>query len=616
MSSDIPRHAPAHGVHKQFRLLGPGEKAIALTVFPLMLTMVLQFLTQILVLALLGRRDLQVLTVWGYLGQWGTLDPPARYGVAGAAALHWGIIIATILGVIFLIRLVAKFRKKRREDPQRRPGLASIEQVKEELGTEQLMRRGPALRPSTTGTMSDPKTLGFLIGTFRGLDTWLRVEDPTILIGPSRAGKGWRFLLRWIINAPGAVITTSSKLDNFKTTKRARERRGSKVWLFAPGVPDAEAYGHTLRWDPIAGCVDEATLVRRVKGLIPGDSFAGSTSNGGHWDTLGQQLASHLFHAAACGGVDVDRIWDWVGNPNRALEAVKMIREHPQGLREHASHLESVINMPHEQRASQWGVLPTVLAFMDSRSARDWMKPVDVEEQFDAVKFVLDSETVYMVGDKAVSAGYMRIIDGLFAELDYVTKGLASASPGNRLDPAVTYILDELGNFEYHGLYELITAGGGLGRVVVAVFQSKSQLRQYGGEDAEKTLWDAATVKIILPGGSDYRDLEEMANLIGQTWVERESNSLSEGGTSAQFSEDKQHIFEASEIRQLKSGYAFVFYRNLPPIVAWCKGFDAEPEFKQCMDDSALVTAEARGNTEFAAALDEHLEAKKKAHRA
>lgn len=616
MSSDIPRHAPAYGVHKQFRLLSIGEKIIALTVFPLVLTMLLQFLTQVFVLVLLGRRDLQVLSIWGYLMQWVTLDPPARYGVDGAAILHWGIVVAVLVGVIALVRVVAKFRKKRREDPQRRPGLASIDQVKQELGTEQLVRRGPALRPSTKGTTASPKSLGFLIGTFRGLDTWLRVEDPTILIGPSRAGKGWRFLLRWIINAPGAVITTSSKLDNFKTTKRARERRGSKVWLFAPGVPDAEAYGHTLRWDPIAGCIDEATLVRRIKGLIPGDSFAGSTSNGGHWDTLGQQLASHLFHAAACGGVDVDRIWDWVGSPNRALEAVKMIREHPQGLREHASHLESVINMPHEQRASQWGVLPTVLAFMDSRSARDWMKPVDGEEQFDAVKFVLDSETVYMVGDKAVSAGYMRIIDGLFAELDYVTKGLASASPGNRLDPAVTYILDELGNFEYHGLYELITAGGGLGRVAVAVFQSKSQLRQYGGEDAEMTLWDASTVKIILPGGGDPDKLREMSDLIGKTWVERESHSLSESGTSVQFSEEQQNIFESSEIARLKHGYAFVFYRNLPPIVAWCKGFDAEPEFSQYMEDSNLVTSEAREGTEFASVLDAHLEAKKAAHRA
>ena len=54
-----------------------------------------------------------------------------------------------------------------------------------------------------------------------------------------------------------------------------------------------------------------------------------------------------------------------------------------------------VLGMPAEQRANAWGVLPTVLAFLESRIARDWMKPHPGEE-FDPVRFAL-AAVVYLV---------------------------------------------------------------------------------------------------------------------------------------------------------------------------------------------------------------------------
>lgn len=534
---------------------------------------------------------------------WGKVDPTSVTGAATSGVVHWALVSLVLLAMVGATVAGLVVYRRHQKDPQRKRGLATVTDALKELGTVQLVKkRGPKLRPSVPPSKLRPVDCGYRVGTFWGHELWLRVEDPTIVIGPSRSGKGLYLALNWILSAPGAVITTTSKMDNVKATLLERERQGSRSWVFAPGVSGGEDLGHVLRWDAVDGCVDEETLVRRIKALIPSDSFSGSTSNGGHWDTIGQQLAAHLFHGAACAGVGVDRIWDWVTSPQRAMEAVRAIREHPDGLAEHAAHLETTINMPPEQRATHWGVLPTVLAFLESRSARKWMTPTP-KTACDLVDFVLRRQTLYLVGDKKVSGGYVRILDGLLAELDHITKGLADASPGERLDPPVTYILDEAGNFEYQGLYELITAGGGRGRVAVAVFQSKEQLNQWGTEEG-KTMWDAAPAKIILPGGADEGELASLSRLIGELWVHRQSHSWGQGPASIQVSEEKRAILEPSELREMEAGYGLLFYRNLKPVIPKLRPFTENAAYARCEKDQQTLSRQMQASSPYSARLE------------
>ncbi len=577
----------------------PWQFAVALVMFALVAVTVLP---QLGVLALTSPAAFsgdEKISMLELLGLWGQADPTVVTGAQVPGAVHWALLVLILSSIIAGVVVCAVVSHRRRKDPQRKPGLAPLKDVTRELATKQLVQvRGPELRPMINRNHLRPSDCGYRVGAFWGMDLWLRIEDPTIVIGPSRSGKGFYLILNWILSAPGALITTSSKMDNAQLTMLERERMGSTCWVFAPGIDGGEDLGRVLRWDPVAGCVDERTLVRRVRGLIPSDSFSGSTSNGGHWDTLGQQLAAHLFHGAACMGADVNKIWEWVSNPQKALQAVHAIREHDDGLLEHANHLETVIMMPPEQRASQWGVLPTVLAFLESRSARAWMTPGE-GDRFDPVTFVLEKQTIYMVGDKQTTGGYTRIIDGLFAELDYVTKGIADASPGNRLDPPVSYILDELGNFEYQGLYEIVTAGGGRGRMVVGVFQSREQLAQWGAENA-KTMWDAAVAKIVLPGGSDDEDLRKLSSLIGELWVQKESHSWGGGPASIQVSEEKRNVLEPNEIREMSGGYGLLFYRNLKPVIAKLTPFTENAAYSRCKADMGTMSAQVREASPFA----------------
>ncbi len=562
----------------------------------------LVFLPQVLAVSLTSPGWLRGHGFWQVLGLWFTFDPGRVTG--GNSLTHLGLVYGLLLLLVSGVVLVLRMVSARAKDPQQRPGLADHKSIREELSEKQLLKRAARLRPGLAAGEVKAEAAGFLIGSFKFDNLWLRFEDPTIVIGPSRSGKGWFLALNWLMAAPGAVITTSSKMDNAHLTYRAREEAGSRGWVFAPGVAGGDDFGRQLRWDPVAGCTDEATLVRRIKALIPSGSFGSSTSNGGHWDTLGQQLAAHLFHAAACGGFGVNKIWEWVGSPQRASAAVRLIREHSEGLIEHANHLETVLNMPADQRGTSWGVLPTVLAFLESRSARAWLTPVEGEEGFDPIRFFLESETLYLVGDKNTSGGYVRVIDGVLSELDYVSKGLADASCGGRLDPPVTYLLDEAGNFEYQGMYELITAGGGRGRVGIVILQSKSQLSQFGEGNAD-TLWDAAVCKIVLPGGANARELQDLAALIGKDWTVRQSKSVSAGqGASFQYSSEKRDLFEANEIRELKSGYAIMFYRHLKPIIVKLNPFSDNPRYEVCERYGREAAELVRARSPFAAAIE------------
>lgn len=604
--SSPDRAAPASELGRIVRMMGVWQRLIVFVGIPALFLAGSQALTQALVLAVNGNRSFQALTPPQYVAQWWNSNPAAAYGMPDSGALHWVFATLTVALAGSCITLIVVWSMKRRKNPQLRAGLAPDKSVKNELGTKQLVeKRGPKLRPSFAGQTILPQMVGYWLGTFRGLDIWSRVEDAIILIGPSRAGKGWRFLLAMIMDAPGAVITTSVRMDNAKLTMKSRERSGSPTLIWAPGVEGGKETGRTLKWDPVAGCTEEETLVRRINSLIPTGAFEGSTTNGGHWDALGKQLAGHLFHAAACGGVGVDEIWNWVMTPVLAKSAADMIRAHPEGMAEHADHLEYVLGLPAEQRATSWGVLPTVLAFMSSRAARWWMKPGE-DETIDLAKFVLQRGSLYIVGDKMSAPEYTRMNDALLAEFDFVTKGLAAASPGSRLDPPVTYILDEAGNIEYQGMYEIITAGGGYGRVVVAVFQSKNQLEQFGDNSVGATLWDAAPTKIILPGGGDPKALDEVSGLIGDVWVERQSQSLGSGDPSVQYSLEQRAAFSKKDIREMGLDYAFVFYRNLPPVVIHTRPFNEHPKFAECMDDAGMIDAAFRETSRYAGLLTQH----------
>ncbi len=101
-------------------------------------------------------------------------------------------------------------------------------------------------------------------------------------------------------------------------------------------------------------------------------------------------------------------------------------------------------------------------------------------------------------------------------DLVEVVRTLAATSPGARLDPPLLLALDEIGNLApLPSLPTLMAEGGGTGITTLPVLQSMAQARVKWGNDAAGAIWGASMVKIILGGGSNSRDLQDLAALIG-----------------------------------------------------------------------------------------------------
>ncbi len=129
-----------------------------------------------------------------------------------AAAITWGW------------TLLRRQSRKSATDPHRLVGTATKHDVARAASTKALLGRATNLRPSLADPL--PADVGYRLGTSHGHDVWASVEDSILLIGPPRSGKGLHIVIPSILDAPGAVVVTSTRPDNLTASLRARQRIG------------------------------------------------------------------------------------------------------------------------------------------------------------------------------------------------------------------------------------------------------------------------------------------------------------------------------------------------------------------------------------------------------
>ena len=124
------------------------------------------------------------------------------------------------------------------------------------------------------------------------LRVWSSVEDVLLIFGGPRTGKTG-YLAGRIIDAPGAVLVTSTRTDLHDLTAGLRARRSPVLVFNAVGLGDLPS---TVTFDPLCGCADPMTAAERATDLIA----AGSHGDGGdreYWDSQARRvLALSLIH--------------------------------------------------------------------------------------------------------------------------------------------------------------------------------------------------------------------------------------------------------------------------------------------------------------------------------
>ncbi|NNM48303.1 type IV secretory system conjugative DNA transfer family protein [Knoellia koreensis] len=500
------------------------------------------------------------------------LNPVAYWVVAGA------LIVAVGSAGWWVWRFFREHARQTKVDPYRIVGIATRTDVTTAASEKALLRRAGQLRPS----IQQPAVtdVGYLLGASRNVGVWASVEDSILLIGPPRSGKGLHVVINAILDAPGAVVTTSTRPDNLTATLKARSAEGRPVAVFDPQHL-AEGIPAGLRWSPIRGCEDPLTAMIRATGLAAGTGLsAGGVEGGDFWEGKTRTALQALLHAAALDQRAPAELFRWTLDPAAASDAVAILTGHPKAATGWADSLQAMIDSDPRTRDSIWqGVSLSLAALADPR-VLDAVSP-GPEERFDPEEFLRKRGTVYLLATGAGANNSSALVSAFVEDLVEAARRLAARSPAARLDPPLLLALDEIGNLApLPSLPTLMAEGGGTGITTMPVLQSLAQAREKWSDNAAGAIWDASIVKIILGGASNSRDLQDLTTLIGERDEITDSTTIGDHGSrTAQRSIRRVSIMPPDVIRTLPFGTGLILLRAAPPIVAklraWTRRKDA-----------------------------------------
>ncbi|NUU15835.1 type IV secretory system conjugative DNA transfer family protein [Cellulomonas humilata] len=519
------------------------------------------------------------------------LPGPGTYWACTALVI--AVVVGIGVGAVALRRRLARGRRSDVDTLRNLPGMAAPADVHSIAGGRAVRKHAPVVRPSLDHKAA-PAQVGYRLGRLRGKDLWCTVEDSSLLIGPPRMGKGLHVVIPWILDAPGPVVATSTRPDTLAVTMRARRALGP-VAIFDPqrlaGLPGG------LAWSPVRGCETPRTALVRARGLAAGAGFGRTVSDSDFWAGQTETALRCLLHAAALDNRRAVDLYRWSLNPVLAEDAVTILNRHRESADGWADALEASIHSDARTRDSIWlGVRQSLAALADP----DVLAAVDPApgHVFDPTTFLRDSGTLYLLASAVASGSCAPLVAAFVEDITETARAMAARSPGARLDPPLLLALDEIANLTpLPSLPSLMAEGGGSGITTLAVLQSLAQARARWGEHAADAIWDAATVKIVLGGLAKYRDLDDVARLIGEIDELTETRSRGRAGErSSSTSVRTVPVMPASVLRTLPFGTGILLLRQTKPTVidltAWTGRRDVD---RLRADRAAVETATATG---------------------
>lgn len=523
-------------------------------------------------------------------------DPAAAFGLTDAqfGPISYWTVLAVVVAVPVAASLIGAWLWKgrgstsssRRRALAARPGLATGAEVESSVGRRQVVRRGRSARPqASTGS---PAEVGTRLGRSRSRECWASVEDSNIVVGPPRSGKGLHQIIGAIIDAPGAVVTTSTRPDNLAATVELRREIGPVAVFDPQGLGRVEG----IRWSPVRGCENPTTAMVRATGLAAGAGFTkGGVTDGAFWHGQTEMALRGLLHAAAIDDAGIDQLYRWSLEPASATEAVTILNRSDDAAEGWGDTLDGIVRMDGRTRDAIWaGVRSALSALADPAVRRAFDPPRG--EGLEPAEFIRERGTIYLLGTGAGASATSAFIAALLEDITESARQLAAHNPGGRLEPPLALVLDEIANLcAVPALPSLMADGGGSGISTLVVIQSLAQARERWGEQAAAAMWDAATLRLILGGSAQPRDLQDLAAVCGERDEEiRNWSRGPDGGRTTSTSTRRIPILPPDVIRTLPFGTGILLARTAPPILLTMTPWTDRPDADQIRDSIGKAT--------------------------
>jgi len=452
---------------------------------------------------------------------------------------------------------------------QRNEGVASTTDILRVASSFAMRRRAKILRPSL-GELSHWKrwrtplteiaTPVARVGRWR---IWSPVEDVTLRLGGPRTGKTGEIACR-IIDAPGAVVATSTRTDIVGLTAASRAKVGP-VSVFNPS--GLGGLSTTIKFSPLVGCRSPRTAMDRATDLIGVSGEAAGDRE--FWNSQARRVLAVLMHAAAIGDRTMQTVLSWVARPEDAKEEVmRLLDSSPNAvtMRDDASGFFDTNDRTRSSITTS--IMPALGWLTDVKAAA--VAEGGNDEMLDVEEFLRLRGTLYVLG--AEDAIVAPLVAALTSEIARQARWLASDMPGGRLDPPLTLVLDEAALICPVPLDRWTADMGGRNITIHIAAQSKAQLRQRWGDDGASAIMNNCATILIYGGTRDPDDLAVYSTLSGDR--REHVKTVDDSGNVRSTTPRPIPVLSPSQIANLPAGYVMVIRRGMPvsvgrTLMAW-----------------------------------------------
>ncbi|TFC93000.1 MULTISPECIES: TraM recognition domain-containing protein [Cryobacterium] len=490
-------------------------------------------------------------TLLGDMALRGAPWPPAATGAS---------VVALILALAVFVGFMA-WMARRASNKRGNAAIAHMATRKQSAVLRQKARTKEAaqLHPNAE-SLPAGQSVGRLIGSKKWvLQGWR--ELGVYVFGPGR-GKTSGIVIRHMIEAPGAAIMTSNKVDGVRETLAGRQDRG-RAFVFDPNRIYRRDFTPDFVFNPL-DYIENAADAKELAAIFEASTKKGSDRGGdAQFDTAGRDMLAYFFLAAKLDGQPLSQVFSWLSRA-QGDEVVDILSRHKKT--GPADFIAGILLWPEKTRGSAYATAQRMASALADDELLAWTSAEGVR-RFDPAAFIRSTDTLVLLSKDGEGSGG-ALLTALVRAI-CKTAQRAAENNGGRLDVPLVIELDECANIvKWPELPSVYSYYGSMGIILNTYFQSRAQGIDAFGRDGWGTLWDAASNRVFGGGVLDDEFLKTIAALIGEhDEITYGSSTGRDGAMSTSTNTRKVNTMDVAALASLPEWRAIVFNSKSRPVM-------------------------------------------------
>lgn len=387
-------------------------------------------------------------------------------------------------------------------------------------------------------------------------------RDLGVYVFGTGRGKTSALVIRHMIEAPGAAIMTSNKVDGVRETLAGRAGHG-QTFIFDPN----RIYRRDARPDFVFNPLDyvqSAADARELAAIFEASTRKASDRGGdSQFDTAGRDLLAYFFLAAALEHEPLSQVFAWIARAE-GHEVQRILARH--GKTGPSSTIEGILSWPEKTKGSVYATAQRMASALADDDLLAWTS-ADGVRRFNPDEFIRSTDTLVLLSKDGEGSGG-AILTALIRAI-CKTAEHAAQDNGGRLTVPLVMELDECANIvRWPELPSVYSFYGSMGIILNSYFQSRAQAIEAFGKDGWQTLWDAAATRVFGGGSGDDDFLRSLAALIGEhDEITYGSSTGKDGHMSTSTNTRKVNTLDIAALGSLPEWRAVMFNSKCRPVM-------------------------------------------------